>query len=573
MGYLVSARKWRPQRFEDLIGQEHVSRTLCNAIRSGRVAHAFLFTGVRGVGKTTAARILAKALNCDAGPTPTPCNECSGCQQVTGGSSVDVLEIDGASHTGVDDVRQIIENVQYQAAQSRFKIYIIDEVHMLSNSAFNALLKTLEEPPDHVKFIFATTDAHKLPATVQSRCQRYDFRRIPLRLVVERLRLIVASEEAQISDRALYVVAREGEGSMRDAQSLLDQILAFAEGDVSDEEVLSALGIADRQVIYDIADALMQRDSATALELVSELHERGHDLRRCLRDLVEHFRDLAVARATRGKLLPELPEEDARTMMDQARRADADWSARCFRIVRDADAEASRSPYPKLVMEMAIVQCGSLGEVLPYGALLERLDKLEAVIRSGTSGAGGVPAARASSGSPRPRDPRPDDRGAARPGAGEATRAPARPTQEARSAPELAAASVAKDRDWAGFRAFVEQHSPTIAVQLASCDGELRDKTMIVRAPKGFCRDYLADAEHKSELQDMLTSYAGAEVALLLETLAGVSTGRSGKAAAPLASMADLSEKVLKDPKVQAAMEVLGGEVAEVKSREKRKGR
>ena len=209
MSYLVSARRWRPQTFEDLVGQEHVSRTLANAIRAGRVAHAFLFTGVRGVGKTTAARVLAKALNCEKGPTPTPCNACTNCEEITAGRSVDVLEIDGASNTGVDDVREIIENVRYQAAKSRFKVYIVDEVHMLSNSAFNALLKTLEEPPAHVKFIFATTDPHKLPATVQSRCQRYDFHRIPLRLVTERLRRIVEAEKVKISDRALFMIARE----------------------------------------------------------------------------------------------------------------------------------------------------------------------------------------------------------------------------------------------------------------------------------------------------------------------------------------------------------------------------
>src|SRR6266481_8522687 len=187
MSYLVLARKWRPQTFDELIGQEHVSRTLTNAIRSNRVAHAFLFTGVRGVGKTTAARILAKALNCATGPTPTPCNACVNCQEITAGTAVDVLEIDGASNTGVDDVRQIIENVRYQPAKCRFKIYIIDEVHMLSTSAFNALLKTLEEPPPHVKFIFATTDPHKVPQTIHSRCQRYDFKRIPLRLIADRL--------------------------------------------------------------------------------------------------------------------------------------------------------------------------------------------------------------------------------------------------------------------------------------------------------------------------------------------------------------------------------------------------
>src|SRR5262245_13187627 len=250
MAYLVSARRWRPQTFEDLIGQEHVARTLGNAIRSDRVAHAFLFTGVRGVGKTTAARILAKALNCERGPTPTPCNVCVNCLEITAGNAVDVLEIDGASNTGVDDVREIIDNVRYQPAKSRFKIYIIDEVHMLSTSAFNALLKTLEEPPPHVKFIFATTDPHKVPHTIHSRCQRYDFKRIPLRLIVERLAHIVRSDGIEVSERALFLVAREAEGSMRDAQSMLDQVIAFAGKKVRDEDVADALGLADRSGLY-----------------------------------------------------------------------------------------------------------------------------------------------------------------------------------------------------------------------------------------------------------------------------------------------------------------------------------
>jgi len=263
MSYLVLARKWRPQTFDEIVGQEHIARTLSNALRSGKVAHAFLFTGLRGVGKTTAARILAKALNCEKGPTPTPCNACVNCQEITAGNAVDVLEIDGASNTGVDDVREIIENVRYQPAKSRFKIYIIDEVHMLSTSAFNALLKTLEEPPPHVKFIFATTDPHKVPHTIHSRCQRYDFKRIPLRLIADRLAHITRSEGVTISDRVLFLIAREGEGSMRDAQSLLDQVIAFAGKTVRDEDVGTALGLADRKVLYAVAEAIVERNPAT----------------------------------------------------------------------------------------------------------------------------------------------------------------------------------------------------------------------------------------------------------------------------------------------------------------------
>src|SRR5947209_3041293 len=227
MSYLVLARKWRPQSFEDIAGQGHISRTLQNAIRTNRVAHAYLFTGVRGVGKTSAARILAKALNCENGPTTTPCDACPRCKSITAGDDVDVLEIDGASNRGIDEVREIRGNVQYRPASSRYKIYIIDEVHMLTAPAFNALLKTLEEPPPHVKFIFATTDVQKIPLTILSRCQRFDFKTIRPERIVQSLRSIVAAEKMQADDEALEIIARRAAGSMRDAQSLLDQLLAF----------------------------------------------------------------------------------------------------------------------------------------------------------------------------------------------------------------------------------------------------------------------------------------------------------------------------------------------------------
>src|SRR5919106_3152793 len=228
MSYLVLARKWRPQSFDDIAGQEHISRILQNAIRTDRIAHAYLFTGVRGVGKTTAARILAKALNCEKGPTPSPCNQCPYCEEIKNGTSIDVLEIDGASNRGIDEIRQIIENVRYQPAKCRFKIYIIDEVHQVTKDAFNALLKTLEEPPPSVKFILATTEPHRLPETILSRCQRFDFRRIQVREITRRLGEIAGKEDLEITDDALLLLAREADGSMRDAQSLLEQILSYA---------------------------------------------------------------------------------------------------------------------------------------------------------------------------------------------------------------------------------------------------------------------------------------------------------------------------------------------------------
>ena len=345
MSYLVIARKWRPQSFDELIGQEHVSRTLSNAIKSNRVHHAFLFTGVRGIGKTTAARVLAKALNCEAGPTPTPCNQCNNCKEITSGNCVDVLEIDGASNTGVDDVREIIDNVRYQPAKCRFKIYIIDEVHMLSTSAFNALLKTLEEPPAHVKFIFATTDPHKVPHTIHSRCQRYDFKRIAYRLVVQHLAHIATSEGIDISERALFAIAREGEGSMRDAQSLFDQVLAYAGKQIKDEDVAAALGLADRNLIYAVGDAIVGRNPTRAVELLNDLHLYGYDMRRFARELLEHFRNLAVARLVPGgALFEDLPSEEIKQLQEQSAKLSGEDSDRAFRLLLAAETEVARAP-------------------------------------------------------------------------------------------------------------------------------------------------------------------------------------------------------------------------------------
>src|SRR5262245_1429680 len=296
MSYLVLARKWRPQRFDGIAGQEPITRTLRNAIRSNRIAHAYLFTGVRGVGKTTAARILAKALNCEKGPTPNPCNECSFCAEITGGNCIDVLEIDGASNRGIDEIRQIIENVRYQPAKCRFKIYIIDEVHQVTKDAFNALLKTLEEPPPSVKFILATTEPYRLPETILSRCQRYDFRRISLREIVQRLGAIAKSERLKITDGALVLLGREADGSMRDAQSLLEQVLAYAEpADGGGKQVMvdeallqEILGLAERRLLYDLSAAVLQGEAHLCLDLVAAVVHQGRDLNRLSRDLVEH---------------------------------------------------------------------------------------------------------------------------------------------------------------------------------------------------------------------------------------------------------------------------------------------
>ena len=412
MSYLVIARKWRPQSFADIVGQEHITRTLQNAIRTKRIAHAFLFTGVRGVGKTTAARILAKALNCEKGPTPVPCNECTHCEEIAQGRSIDVLEIDGASNRGIDEIRQIIENVRYQPAQCRFKIYIIDEVHQVTKDAFNALLKTLEEPPPSVKFILATTEPHRLPATILSRCQRYDFRRIKLREIVQRLSAIAKAEAVEITDGALGLLAREADGSMRDAQSLLEQVLAFGESSdktdarirVDERSLHEVLGLAERQVLYQISAAVLQGDARQCLELITEVFNQGCDLGRLARDLVEHFRNLLVARligssskepTAAGTQLLDLPDQEIKDLMEQAGSVSSETLLDYFDSMAAGEEQITRSTTPRFVLETALVHLANLPKTIAVAELIGRLESLEQKI-AGKSGAAAMHEWRAS---------------------------------------------------------------------------------------------------------------------------------------------------------------------------------
>ena len=296
MAYTVFARKYRPQTFEELVGQEHVARTLANAITQDRVAHAFLFTGVRGVGKTTTARLLAKALNCEQGPTPTPCNQCDACRDIASGVDMDVQEIDGASNNSVEDVRRLQESLPFRPARDRFKVVIVDEVHMLSTGAFNAFLKTLEEPPPHVKFIFATTESHKVPVTIRSRCQRYDFRLIPQSEIGAAVRKVLAAEQVKADDGAVAIVAREAAGSMRDALTLLDQLVAFGGDELVGDRVAEQLGIAARGSLHELLSAVLEGRAEAVVRAVAQVVARGTDPTHFVRQLVELLRDLVVLR-------------------------------------------------------------------------------------------------------------------------------------------------------------------------------------------------------------------------------------------------------------------------------------
>jgi len=294
MSYLVLARKYRPQTFNDLIGQGHITKLLEKAIESGRIAHAYLFCGPRGVGKTSCARILAKSLNCQKGPTLKPCGECSACKEITGGNSFDVIEIDGASNRGIDEIRTLRENVKFAPAYGRFKIYIVDEVHMLTSEAFNALLKTLEEPPEHVKFIFATTESNKVPATILSRCQRFDFKRISVETIMGTLKEICAKEKLKVDEAAAFAIAKAAQGSMRDALSILDQLSALGGTGIDPKDVYSMLGMVETEFLFSLTDALIAKDCAGALDVFNQVIERGKDIKQLGKDLTEHFRHMMI---------------------------------------------------------------------------------------------------------------------------------------------------------------------------------------------------------------------------------------------------------------------------------------
>ncbi|MFH0811889.1 MAG: DNA polymerase III subunit gamma/tau [Pseudomonadota bacterium] len=376
MSYLVLARKWRPQTFEEVVGQPSIVQTLQNAIRTNRVAQAFLFTGPRGVGKTSVARILAKALNCKEGPTPTPCNICDACREITKSIAPDVFEIDGASNTGVDHVRDLQETIKYYPQKYRYKIFIVDEVHMLSTPAFNAFLKTLEEPPSHVIFIFATTEPHKILDTVIDRCQRYDFKKIPSPVILHHLHHIVQQEQITISTTSLQLIAREAEGSLRDAQSMVDQIVTYAGSEVKDEDVTAVLGLVERTIFFGVASAVLEGDLKKCLEISSTLFAHGLDMRVFYRGLLEHFRNLGVAKiSTSAQLFPDFSSSEITQFALQAKEVSLEKLQGLLKVLIESERYIYGSPLPLIVLETILLRIASLPSVV---SLKEILDKLAA---------------------------------------------------------------------------------------------------------------------------------------------------------------------------------------------------
>jgi DNA polymerase-3 subunit gamma/tau len=571
MSYLVVARKWRPQTFDEVIGQPHVTKTLQNAISSGRVAHAYLFTGARGVGKTSVARILAKALNCEKGASPAPCNECSNCREITQSNAVDVLEIDGASNRGIDSIRELRETVRYRPAKSRHKVYIIDEVHMLTTEAFNALLKTLEEPPEHVIFIFATTEPHKIPATILSRCQRFDFRRIPMSILVKHLGGIARREGAGLSDTVLYSIAREADGSMRDAQSLLEQLLAFSGDGLSDVEVLDILGVVDRQTIHRIGRAILTGDVGGCLKGVEDLYRRGTDSKRFCQQLCEHFRNLLLLSleepAGGGASWLDLPEEERDALRDEVKETSQESLHLYFQMMIKGEEEIRRSSLPRVALEMLLLRLAQLPRLESLEKLLETLSSLQGCYPA-PSGYSGAPGKNRSEESLQPAAGFQFMEKRA-PGAAGAVSESASPDLDP---PPHGTASQTDpepgkiEERWPAFVRRLQDKDPILGAKLVKSRAALSGQSTLEVEVVDLYADSFREPGGLAKLQNAVQSYFGesAKYEVRVQVLTKTNPKTSQKPERE-ESRRNTKHIVMEHPVVLAAIEILGGELVDIR--------
>ncbi len=544
MSYQVLARKWRPQVFEDVVGQGHITRTLQNAITTNRLAHAFLFSGPRGVGKTTTARILAKALNCEKGPTPTPCGACDSCRETTAGTSVDVVEIDGASNRGIEHIRELREAVKYAPAGGKNKVYVIDEVHMLTNEAFNALLKTLEEPPPHVIFIFATTEPQKIPATILSRCQRYGFKRVSPQEIAGRLRTIADAEGISITNEGLAMIAKVAEGSMRDSQSLMDQAVSYSGLAIKDEDLQTTLGSVAQQALRAFAAGLLARDAAGLLKQIDVLLEQGQDLRQFLSGVVEHVRNILVVKTARDPSgIVELPTADIEAIAQQAAGATTEQLLMLFDSLSRTLDDMRWSTHQRFTAEIGIIKASSLPPLKPLSDVLAQMKDLEARIASGQPAfrpAGATVVTEKATGY-----------GAQR------TQRAAVPT------PAPGREAAAPDDRWGVIVSALKTKKPALATFLAQ--GSLLEITEgeMVIGVKGtaFQREQIEKQENREILEGVAGDVLGRKVRIKVQAVAGDVKPASGPTKAKQPAAKPKPEE--QDPLVQDALRIFGGEVVD----------
>jgi len=558
MSYVVLARKWRPKTFDDLIGQDYITQTLKNAITTGKIAHAFILSGPRGVGKTSTARIVAKALNCINGPTSDPCSNCSFCKEISEGKSLDVMEIDAASHTGVNDVREIIENIKYLPTSGKNKIYIIDEVHMLSQSAFNALLKTLEEPPAHVLFILATTEVHKIPVTILSRCQRYDFKKVSVDKIREQLASITSKEEINIQDETLYIIAQEADGSLRDSLSLMDQLIATFGTDIKHEEALSVLGILDRTLVKSSLEGIIKKDPKFCINVLNRAIEKGISPKRFAEDLLRTLRYALLIRTCGKESITDLSEEDKTSLSELLKGVSVETVESLFNLMLEGAENIQRSFYPQMALELILIKLSTLDDIVPVQDIIKKLDTLSKSMGSSkqTASRFDEPAQTYRS-APSPKQA---------PKLAEKIAATNIETKETKPAQAKTKFSVSKSTQ--DFIQFVKTTKPVIGRRLEQANEIVVDGSIVkIICETGSAEsDYLKRKESQTALETLIKEFFSDDTTLHIEEVS-LKTPENNKT--KVEQKAERKEKIKNDPVLKEAIDIFGGRVISIKPNNK----
>jgi len=552
MSYLVLARKWRPKLFDDVIGQEYITKTLNNAVESGKIAHALIFSGPRGVGKTSTARIVAMCLNCENGPTPRPCSSCNFCLEISEGNSLDVIEIDAASHTGVKDVREIIENIKYLPSSGKTKIYIIDEAHMLSQSAFNALLKTLEEPPAHVMFILATTEVQKIPVTILSRCQKYDFKKVPTEKIKDRLKLVTTKENLKTRDETLYLIAQESEGSLRDALSLLDQLVATFGTSIEHNEATMILGMLDKSLLRQILSAIFKKDSKECIELLSQADEKGITPKRLAEDLLKILRNALIIKTCGGDIIQGLSKDEIKEIEELSVDQNVEKLEVLFNLMLKGAEEVQKSFYPQMALEVNLLKLTLIDTAISLDEVLDKIQKLYNKIEDPDKKRGEKPHSQDQRGTKPSRSEEPEISN----------------SNNVQITKKSDAPKSAKNNngDIIDFINSLKASKPVIAMQLEHADSvKIENSTIKVEFhSQSIHYDYLVRKDIQEILKKSSGEFFGNDLRIkILES--SIQTDRESISE----RNSKIREKIQKSPIVEDTLEIFGGKIVKINVKEK----